>query len=358
MHRFFVFAVPLVLAACGSEADLDLDVTAAASDIEALRSNSDPNRIVVYSNNIENMIFDWKDLVHEMEQAPLRPDIFLVQQLTSKDEMNQLLAFMKARLGVDYDGVVAQNVPDDHRFGGEVMPRPRVTTGVIFRSKRFDLVSKDTWQPFGKGFAGQRHSCDERTDHSGYETLRVKLHDRRANEDVIAVSLRHWTWHACSAKNTHEIVEGHNAGGDGPNAHAGLVGGALHIVGGDFNDRIFDGDGAYSCWYRRMNGALGAGDCAIDDDFGFTDPLFASCGGDKQCVKNGAGIDSLFVRRGDGRHAHTDHFDIISYEQAHRASVQATGGDGPSNTKARDGYRDVAGRYSGHQARRAYVYYR
>lgn len=346
----------MLLSACGSEADLDL--AAPNVDVEELRTNSDPNRIVVYSNNIENMIFDWKDLVHEMEEAPLRPDIFLVQQLTSRAEMEQLIAFMERRLGVNYEGVVAQNVPDDHRFGGEVLPRPRVTTGVIYRARRFDLVTKDTWHPFGKGFAGQQHSCDERTNHSGYETLRVKLHDKRANEDVVAVSLRHWTWHACSAKNTKEIVEGHNVGGDGPNAHPGLgSGAALHIVGGDFNDRIFDADGSYSCWYRRMNGELGGTD-GCSGDFNFTDPLFDHCNGDKSCVRDRAGIDSLFVRRGDGGRARTDHFDVISFDQAHRASVRATGGDAISNTRKHDGYRDVAGRYSGHQARRAYVYYR
>lgn len=359
MNRVFALVSLVALAACGSEQDLDIDVSAPDIDVEELRTNRDPNRIVVYSNNIENMIFDWQDLVHEMEEAPLRPDIFLVQQLSGKAEMEQLIRFMEQRLGVNYEGVVAQNVPDDHRFAGEVLPRPRVTTGVIFRARRFDLVTKDSWYPYGTGFAGQRQSCDERTKHSGYETLRVKLRDKRADKDVIAVSLRHWTWHACSAKNTREIVEGNNQGGSGPNAHAGLgTGAALHIVGGDFNDRIFDADGSYSCWYRRMNGELGAGDCATTEDYGFTDPLFDHCNGDKSCVRDRAGIDSLFVRRSDGERARTDHFDVVSFDQAHRASVRATGGDAVSNTRKRDGHRDVAGRYSGHQARRAFVYYR
>lgn len=353
----------LAIAACGTEADrdpageLDVDVIAPSTAEGELRTNRDANRIVVYSNNIENMIFDWNDLVHEMEEAPLRPDIFLVQQLTSRDEMLRLIRTMERRLGVDYDGVVAQNVPDDHRFAGEVIPRPRVTTGVIFRAARFDVVTKDSWHPFGKGFAGQRQSCSERTNHSGYKTLRVKLRDKLADKDVVAVSLRHWTWHPCSLKNVREIVEGQ--GGDGPNAHAGLGNGAaLHIVGGDFNDRIFDADGSYSCWYRAMNGQLGRADCPAGDDFNFTDPLFASCDGEKSCIRDRAGIDSLFVRRSDGERARADHFDIVSYAEAHESSRKATGGDAPSNLRARDGYRDVADRYSGHQARRAYVYYR
>ena|SRR5687768_18387423 len=121
-------ALVMLLSACGTEADVDLIEPV---DVEELRTNSDPNRIVVYSNNIENMIFDWKDLVHEMEEAPLRPDIFLVQQLSSKTEMEQLIRFMEQRLGVNYEGVVAQNVPDDHRFGGEVIPRPRDRKSVV-----------------------------------------------------------------------------------------------------------------------------------------------------------------------------------------------------------------------------------
>lgn len=361
--------IPLVLAACGTEDDMWLG-TAAEADVDVadeleleleleLRTNSDPDRLVVYSNNIENMIFDWKDLVHEMEEAPLRPDIFLVQQVSGKRELDELIAFMRRRLGVRYEGVVAQNVPDDRRFSDDVTPRPRVTTGIIWRARRFDLVTRDSWRPFGTGFKHQPQSCDARSDHSGYETLRVKLHDKRADEDVVAVSLRHWTWHPCSSKNVREIVEGHDGRAGGANDHAGLGGGAaLHIVGGDFNDGLFNQDGSYKCWYRMMNGEIGAGTCNSDDDFGFTDPLFESCDGDKACVKRRAGIDSLFVRRSDGGRARTSHFDIIGWDEAHRASVRATGGDGPSNTRVKDGHTDVAGRYSGHMARRAYVHYR
>lgn len=332
------------------------EIDAAASVESALRTNSDPERLVVYSNNIENMIFDWKDLVHQMEEAPLRPDIFLVQQVSGKADLDRLIAFMNRRLGVDYDGIVAQDNPDDDRFGGEIHPRPKVTTGVIFRSSRFDIVSHDSWMPFGRGFKNQPKTCDERSNNSGYETLRVKLHDNVADENVVVVSLRDWTWHACTAKNMKSIIEGEDTGG--PNDHARLgTQSALHIIGGDFNDRIFDGAGHYQCWYRKMNGALGAGSCSDDGDWGFTDPLYSACDGDTACVKRQAGIDSLFVRRKDGHAARADHFNVVSFAEGHRASVDATGGDAVSNTEARDGYRDVADRYSGHRARAAYVYY-
>ena len=365
MTRFASLPLALValvaLVACGTEDDLafgdELDVDAVALTPEelALRTNSDPNRLVVYSNNIENMIYDWKDLVHEMEEHALRPDVFLVQQISSKRELERLIRVMEQRLGVQYEGVVAQNVPDDHRFRGEVTPRPRVTTGVVWRKGRLELKSKDTWFPFGRGFAGQRQSCDRRASHSGYETVRVKLRDKRAQKDIVAVSLRHWTWEPCSEKNIKEIVEGQ--GGGGPNSHAGLGdGAALHIVAGDFNDNVVTQGGAYKCWYRRMNGALDNAGCG--SDFGFTDPLFEHCDGRRACVDNLGGIDSVFVRRSDGRKVRTSNFDVISFAEAHQSSVRATGGDARSNLRAREGWNDVNGNYSQNRSRRAYVYYR
>lgn len=124
-----LLAAPLLLStACGGADDDDQLVPSdTVLEVEAaLRTNSDPNRIVVYSNNIENMIFDWKDLVHDMETAPHRPDIFLVQQLSGRDELERLLAFMGQRLGVDYDGVLAQDRPDDLRWGTR-SPRARAS---------------------------------------------------------------------------------------------------------------------------------------------------------------------------------------------------------------------------------------
>jgi hypothetical protein len=333
------------LSACGGPLEDEDDSELESISEDELRNNRDPGRLVVWSNNIENMIFDWRDLVHAMSEDELRPDIFLVQQITDRAEMEQLTDFMKSRLGVDYTGIVARAHPRDHRFQGQVIPRPTVTTGIVFRTARFELRNKDSFMPWGHGFADDPGRCDVRADHTGYETLRLRLFDKKAEKNIVAVSLRHWTWHPCSSKNVREI-----------NRDLGQ-GAALHIVGGDFNDRLFDGDGGYACWYRQMNRSVGEARCANDEDLGFTDPLFVACDGERACVKNRSGIDSIFVRRSDGARARTDHFDIIQFDQAHRASVRATGGDGPSNTKARDGFEDAGRNYSQHQARRAYLYY-
>lgn len=355
--RLLILASAALLLSCGvSEAQLsdadDLQLSTAEGE---LRTNKSADRVVVYSNNIENMIFDWKDLVHDMAEHELRPDIFLVQQISGRAGLDRLMGFMKNRLGVDYDGKVAQNQPTDTRFSGEVQPRPKVSTGIVWRSARFELVSSDSWMTFGTGFKGQVQRCDERSNHSGYETLRVKLFDKLARKHVVVISLRHWTWEPCTTQNLLELVNGKEGGA---NAHVGIGGAAdLAIVGGDFNDHPVDGSGQYKCWYRQMVRDLGEAQCANDVSFAFTDPLFESCNGERACVNRIEGIDSLFARRADGKPVKTSQFDIISFDQAHRSSVQSTGGDGPSNLERRDGYSDVADRYSGHQARRSYFFY-
>lgn len=358
MNRPF-FAALVVLCSCGPSdalvSNVDDDVLTATDEAE-LRANTDPDRLVVYSNNLENMIFDWKDLVHEMGRRPVRPDIFLVQQISGREGLDRMTSFMNTRLGGNYEGKVAQDHPTDTRFSGEVIPRPKVSTGIIWRAGRFDLVASDRWFTFGKGFKNQAQSCDVRNEHSGYETLRVRLFDRLARKHVVVVSLRHWTWEPCSSKNVRELINGLDSG---PLSHGGIGAGAdLAIVGGDFNDRPFDADGTYACWYRQMNRDLGEAQCAGAADFGFTDTLFASCDGDRACVRDRAGVDSLFVRRGDGKPVRTNAFDIITWDDGHRASVESTGGDGPSNSQGRDGYVDQAERYSGHEARRANVFYK
>jgi hypothetical protein len=356
--RTLTCAALTLLCACGG-GDLqafydDPDEVLVSSTEAELRSNQSAEKLVVYSVNIENMLFDWKDLVHEMAEHELRPDVVMVQQMTNRNEMDRMVGFMQRRLGVGYTGIVAQANPDDHRFHGEITPRPKVTTGIIFRTSRFDLTGRESWMPWGHGFPGGRYTCDERSNNSGYESLKAKLFDRIAQKHLTLVSLRHWTWHSCSSKNALEIVNGQ--GGSGPNEHSPLNG-ALQVVAGDFNEDIFEADGSYKCWYRQLNRGLPEGMCERDVNLGFSDPAFQECHGDKGCMRNSNGIDWIFARRGDGLAARTDHYLEVSYDRAHHASVSSTGGDGQSNFRAADGYNDQGHDYSQHRARRAWIYY-
>ena len=70
-----------------------------------------------------------------------------------------------------------------HRFQGEVIPKPTVTTGVVWRAARFEKLSQETWFPWGTKKDGV-HTCDFRASHSGYETIRVTLHDELAQKKV------------------------------------------------------------------------------------------------------------------------------------------------------------------------------
>src|SRR3712207_1182851 len=86
-------AAVLFTASCGV-ADYDVqdsdEVLVSTAEAE-LRSNNNPDRLVVYAINIENMLWDWKDLVHEMAEHELRPDIVMVQQVTDANEMQRLV---------------------------------------------------------------------------------------------------------------------------------------------------------------------------------------------------------------------------------------------------------------------------
>jgi hypothetical protein len=311
------------------------------------------NSVLFYSNNIENMLFDWKDLVHVMARDKRKVDVFLVQQMTNKKRIDELAAFMSNRLGEKYIGVVAQDNPTHQRFGNQVIPKPTVTTGVIWRAGRFDYQSHESWFPWGTKKDGV-HTCDGRTSNSGYETIRVRLKDTWAQKQVAVVSLRHWTWKDCSQKNMIEMIDGQPSGA---NAHPPMPDVALQVVGGDFNGKAFDASGAYKCWYRVTVAGLSGVACSGHANLGFADPLNDKCQGDASCVEASSGIDFIFGRRTGGKPASTSGWHIVSYAEGHAADIAETGSDKLSNRVATHGFDDVTSNYSQHRARRAVFFY-
>ncbi len=310
--------------------------------------------VLVYSVNIENMIFDWKDLVHVMERDARNVDVLLVQQMTDKKRLDELADFMSARLGEKYAGVVAQNNPTDQRFQGEVTPRPTVTTGVIWRAARFRYLSHESWFPFGDRDGMGGHTCATRAPHSGYETIRVRLEDTLAKKEVAAASLRHWTWMDCSLVNMLEMVDGQKTGAS---AHAPMPDVGLQLVGGDFNGPAFDSGGDYKCWYRVMVAGLGGEMCASHPNLGFADPVYDKCKGDKACVSAESNIDFVFGRIQGGKPARTAGYNLITYADGDAADKAVTGSDQLSNRIGTHGFNDVTSNYSEHRARRALFFY-
>jgi hypothetical protein len=303
-----------------------------------LKSNSDPSRILVYSNNVENMIFDWKDLIHYMASRPERPDIFLVQQAVNAERLDEMLSVMQSTLGVAYGGRIAQASPTHTRLNDDVTPKPASTTAIIFRKARFDVLAVERWQPWGVGSetAGTA-DCSVRQDNSGYEVLKLRLRDVIAEKNLDVVSLRLWTANDCAEKNVPDIV--------------GHLSAPLQIVGGDFNETGAKADGGYACWYKSAVAGLPA--CDGDTKFRFADPMRDFCT-TAACVQNQYGIDYIFGRRGDGSPVGTSGFSRVGKAEADAADP---GEDNRSNTAASSGFNDVTSEYSTHPAHHAYFSY-
>jgi hypothetical protein len=208
--------------ACAADAS---DTEASGTDEAAISSNADARKVLVYSNNVENMLFDWKDLLSYMKTQASRPDIFLVQQMTDRAHLDEMTKAMTNVLGASYSGRVAQDHPTNLRQGTEVNPRPTVTTGIIFRSARFTVLSEEVWFPFGGPNATTgAPDCTVRHASSSYQTIKLRLHDKVAARNLTVVSLRHPTGTPCAAENIADIDSQLPANED------------LSIVGGDFND--------------------------------------------------------------------------------------------------------------------------
>lgn len=336
----FLAVLGLVVAGCSADAG---DDEVSTSDEAALTTNSDAHKVLVYSNNVENMVYDWKDLLYFMKLQPSRPDIFLVQQMTDRARLDELTTAMSKILGVAYAGEVAQDHPTNVRVGDEVTPRPTVTTGIIYRVGRFDELSHDTWFPFGATNTTGATDCSLRHDSSSYETIRLRLHDKVANRDVTVVSLRHPTGAPCPGENFADIDARLRAHED------------LTIVGGDFNDNPTDVKPGGSCWYRSVVGKMTA--CAGAPGYHFSDPLYDDCAGDMTCVKQRQNIDFIFGRN-DLHAAKTSAYVRASFEDGNAANIAVKGSDGLSNTTAKNGFEDATTDYSQHKARAAFFWYR
>lgn len=331
--------VSTMAAACAPD-DLDADDAESTGSTAAELSNTDGSRVLVYSNNVENMIFDWRDLVRFMQTRGERPDIFLVQQATNPARLGQMLNVMENALGVKYEGVIAQANPTHTRRNDDLVPKPPSTTAIIFRKARFDVLSESRWFPLGVGNEDTgTGNCGARTNDSGHEVLHVRLRDKVADKKLDAVSLRLWTRNPCPLANVRDVA-----------ARLDALGPArLQIVGGDFNENARKPDApGFDCWYRSLVKGLDACDGA--PNLRFSEPLYDACGGDKDCVRRGAGIDYLFGRHGDDSKVKTAGYGKVGDAEANRADAAKTGGDGPSNTVKRDGFKDVSGAYSTHPA--------
>ena len=85
--------------------DAHPDCAPDAGGTPAAVGNQDPTFLQVYGNNVENLETpseyckgDWKDLVHFMKLQKYAPDLFLVQQVSGRAQLNELTEFMSRNL--------------------------------------------------------------------------------------------------------------------------------------------------------------------------------------------------------------------------------------------------------------------
>jgi hypothetical protein len=301
--------------------------------------NDDPGFVQVFDNNVENLPTadiqcpgDWQDLVHYMKRAPLKPDVFVVQQISGRGQLDDYLATLSQIVGERYEGVIADGSPKpmNSPCGAH---KDHQTNAVVYRAARFtDLgLGSRTWVAQSQNGGACANSPQART-----QAVKVKLHDKLANKDLTVASV-HWATAdsggpPCSVANSAETAKEMTQDG---------YGGDLMIFGGDMN--FTDVDGGFRPWYRDLNGDLGG-------KHGFRDAAFAACDGGKPCLRDNwtiggdRRIDFLFARTASGLPRVTG-FHTITFDEGDAADQADTGSDrGDRN-------------YSDHRATMARIHY-
>lgn len=354
---FFVLACEspddeVMLAALDDESELQPNASSAAEGVgtdladaqtptmsEAV-NNTNPNFLQVYVNNVENLQLpgaecpgDWKDLIHYMRSYSTAPDLFIVQQVSDRDELDVLIGQMEARLPGNYGGVIADPSPAKGTFpcDGE---KARQTNAIIWRKGRLELLDSARWQSLDE--IKDSGKCDENTQPRTLN-IRAKFRDK-LNDKLITVASVHWPTPksgggvVCATENANRLAQAMDSWDT-----------SLRIWGGDTNVTDLNESNGWRAWYERMNGDRGG-------KHGYRDAIYDLCsaGNDpiKPCLHDNATIgkdkriDYLFARKQNGMPkvtaAHT-----VTFNEADAAS------DDPHPNL----------NYSDHRAVRARIYY-
>jgi hypothetical protein len=256
--------------------------------------NTAPDHLVVYNDNIENMLptscdVDFTALFNYIKAQPKSPDIFTVQQISNQTQLNALIKRMTDELPGTYSGQIAIENPgviNVSYTGACTRPKRQQTNAVIFRTDRFTLEDRTDWRSdapdnWKAGTGGCKNLDDPPAGQSQdrVQNVAVRLHDRIADEDVTVASVHwptdRWNSHLCTAENIKEANEA-----------VDRLGGTLKIVAGDMN---------------ATKGVQGWWNDAID--FGFRDPIAETCPSscpDSTSTNGHQRIDFMLVKSGHG----------------------------------------------------------
>lgn len=282
--------------------------------------NNSPDHLVVYDNNIENMVpascygEDFDLFLTHLEEQPESPDIFTVQQISNAAQLDTLTARLSDELPGTYAGRIAIADPGSMGYTSPCGKlKNQQTNAVIYRSDRLTFQQATTWRSDApadpeEGTGSCRNLTPTESSQDRVENIAIRLHDTLAGEDVSVASI-HWptgTWHGpdCAAENMKEANEAFDR-----------LGGTLKILGGDTNATTGSEN-----WWENARG------------YGFRDPIAEKCGG-RVCppeynTTTNHRIDFVLAKSGNG------------FSNVATVTEEMTGG-----------------RYSGHRAVTAHVNY-
>ncbi|MDJ1133171.1 hypothetical protein [Streptomyces iconiensis] len=299
--------------------------------------NNNPGFLQVYDANVENFPTstekckgDWEDLLFYMRSRRYKPDVYTVQQVGGRRQLDVLLKKMRKHFGETYAGVVAQPAPAP---GGGACgkEKSRQTNAVIWRTSRLSLKlsapSRNIWQV-------RRQLRKQCVNNSQARTVSVKalLRDRVTGKNVTAASF-HWPSRRSGASGKCAVVNAAELSREITEDGYGRA--QLYLAGGDTNWSTHrkNSPGTWTAWYRRANGALGGA-------HRFRDPVYAGCaaggGSVAKCLAQKwtftdgrkRRIDVLLARTPKGTPPPTTSDAVVpSFDEADQAARRFTGSD-------------------------------
>jgi hypothetical protein len=350
-------AAPFVLASpapASGPADAGGAPTGTRAAAEAV-PNNDPSFLQVYDANVENLPTttescpgDWHDLMYYMRLQEYRPDIYLVQQISNREQLDLLLQRMEEHFGETYAGVLAENEPAEYDNGcsGKV----RQTNGVVWRTDRLSL--KLSASPDNRWQAQREYPADSKTcennDQPRTKGVKALLEDKLSGRTVTAASF-HWPTQEhggtyCNVSNAGELSNELTEDGYGV--------ADLFVAGGDTNHSASstNGEDNWTTWYRAANGDIGGA-------HRFRDAVYAGCadagGSIPDCLADKwtlhttgpRRVDFLLARNPAGAPPRTSHPVVPTFDEGDAADLELTGND------------DQDMDYSDHRSVGARIYY-
>src|SRR6185312_12901656 len=125
---------------------------AQANAAQAGSVNTSTRQLVVYNNNLENLLpagcgGHWSRLLTYLKAQPKSPDIFTVQQISNSTQLAALTKKVSAELPGTYAGVIAVARPGSMGYSSTCGKlKNQQTNAVIYRTDRFSYEAATRWR--------------------------------------------------------------------------------------------------------------------------------------------------------------------------------------------------------------------